>query len=44
MREIFDLVEIGAYASALRARLTFSDFHESKKCVRVIFTPFGAII
>ncbi len=41
----FCLVEIGVYAcTPFGVRLTFSDFHETEKCVRVIFTPFGAII
>ena len=37
------LVEIGAYASALRARLAFSDFYDSEKCMRMNFTPFGTL-
>ncbi len=40
------LVKIGDCACALRARLAFSDFYDSEKCVRVIFYavrhPMGA--
>ena len=39
------LVDIGAYAcTPFGVRLTYSDFHESERCVRMIFTPFGAIL